>query len=85
MASSLFADEIEQPFAILTKTMLLSSSLLGAYPKMVGPILLGRLIPFMAGSRILKQFINTTWVKGKSSLFIRFALWPSPHHACLAV
>lgn len=56
--------EIKEPFQIMIRSFLLTSSLACAYPKMLGPLVLGRLLPFAPGSNILNNFINGVYEKG---------------------
>ena len=56
---------LKNPFQIVIRSFLLTSALACAYPKMLGPLVLGRLLPFAAGSRLLRDFINDVYEKGE--------------------
>ncbi|XP_067950394.1 NACHT and WD repeat domain-containing protein 2-like [Watersipora subatra] len=55
---------LKNPFQIVIRSFLLTSSLASAYPKMLGPVVLGRILSFAPGSELLKNFVNGIYEKG---------------------
>ncbi|XP_067951033.1 uncharacterized protein [Watersipora subatra] len=51
---------------ILTRSLLLTSSLACTYPRMLGPLLLGRILAFAPGSDYLSKFVVDIYDKGPS-------------------
>ncbi|XP_067950407.1 NACHT and WD repeat domain-containing protein 2-like [Watersipora subatra] len=56
--------ELENSFDKLFRAFMFSSSLLSVYPRMLGPITLGRLLAFAPGSELISNFVNGVYEKG---------------------
>lgn len=54
----------EAPFSVLLQTFSMVSAIASNHPEMLGPLVLGRLLPFAAGSSLLQEFIRNIYKKG---------------------
>ena len=76
----------------MTHSFLLTSALVCTNPKMLGPLVLGCLIPFAASSELFSSFINGVYEKGRfvfltqiinNSCTLQFKEHPEPQHSNL--